>query len=120
MVHTAAGDYAKFTSTILKDIFKLIDLNHFITSRTIRELLQIALDKRKYISSDDVINARVKAKLLIKQIKSKGKSIKTFQYNEDTALSLIRGLDDVNSDFNDKAIQCSKEISEDYLHNPDH
>ena len=120
MINTAAGDYAKFTSTILKDSIKLIDLNHFVTSRTIRELLQRALPKRKYISSDDVVNARVKAKLLIKQIKSKGESIETFQYNEDTALGLIRGLDDVNSDFIDKAIQCSKEIFEDYLHNPNH
>ena len=120
MVRTAAGDYAKFTSTILKDLIKLIDLNHFVTSRTIRELLQRALPKRKYISSDDVVNARVKAKLLIKQIKSKGKSIKTFQYNKDTALGLIRGLDDVNSDFIDKAIQCSIAIFEDYIHDPNH
>ena len=91
MVCTAAGDYAKFTSTILKDLIKLIDLNHFVTSRTIRELLQRALPKRKCISSDDVVNARVKAKFLIKQIKSKGESIKTFQYSKDTALGLIRG-----------------------------
>ena len=120
MVCTAAGDYAKFTSTILKDLIKLIGLNHFVTSRTIRELLQRSLPKRKYISSDDIVDARVKAKLLIKQIKSKGKSIETFQHNEDTTLGLIRGLDDVNSDFIDKAIQCSKEIFEDYLHNPNH
>ena len=115
-VRTAANNYATFSSTILKDLIKLIDLNYFITSRTIRELLQRAFPKRK--SSDDGVDARMKAKRFIKQIKSKGKSIKTFQYNEDTALSLIRGLDDVNSDFIDKAIQCSKEIFEDYLHNP--
>ena len=106
MVRTAAGNYAKFTCTILKDLIKLIDLNHFFTSRAIRELLQRTLPKRKYISSDDVVNARVKAKLLIKQIKSKGESIKPFQFNEDTALGLIRGLDDVNSDFIDNVIQC--------------
>ena len=120
MVCNTAGDYAKFTSTILKDLIKFINLNQFVTSRAIRELLQRTLPKRKYISSDDVVNARVKAKLLIKQIKSKGESIETFQYNEDTALGLIRGLDDVNSDFIDKAIQCSKEIFEDYLHNPNY
>ena len=66
MVCTAAGDYAKFSSTILKDLIKLIDLNHFVTSRTIRELLQRDLPKRKYMSSDDVVNARVKARLFIK------------------------------------------------------
>ena len=63
MVCTTAGNYIKFTSTILKDFIKLIDLNHFVTSRKIRELLQRALPKRKYISSDNVVNARVKAKL---------------------------------------------------------
>ena len=66
MVRTAADNYAKFTPTILKDLIKLIDLNHFVTSRTIRELLQRDLPKRKYMSSDDVVNARVKARLFIK------------------------------------------------------
>ena len=81
------------------------DLNHFVTSRTIRELLQRALPERKYINADDVINARVKEKLLIKQIKSKGESINTFQYNQDIALGLIRGLDNMNPDIIDKVIQ---------------
>ena len=64
MVCTVAGTYAKITSTILNDLIKLIDLNHFVTSTTLRELLQRFFPKRKYISSDDTINARVKAKLL--------------------------------------------------------
>ena len=107
MVCIAAGNHAKFTTTILKYLIKLIDLNHFITSRTIRELLQRALPKKKCISSDDVANVREIVKLLI----SKGKSINTFQYNADTALGLIRFLDYVSSDIIDNAIQCSKEIS---------
>ena len=74
MVCTAAGDYTKFTLTKLKYLIKLIVLNHFVISRTIRELLQRALPKRKDISSDDVVNVRVKAKLLIKQTKNKGGS----------------------------------------------
>ena len=78
LVHTAAGDYAKFISTILKELMKLTNLNHFVTSRVIRELLQIALDKRNYINSDDVINARVKAKLWIKQIKVNSSPSKLF------------------------------------------
>ena len=56
------------------------------------------------MNSDDAVNARLEAKLLIKQIKSKGKSIETFQYNEDTSLGLIRGLDDVNPYIIDYAI----------------
>ena len=114
---TADGDHGKFTSTILKDLIKLIDPNYIVTSRTIRELLQRDLRKRKYIISDDVVNARIKVKLLIKQIKSKGESIKTFQYNEYIAHGITRGLDNMNLDIIDKAIQCSKEIFEDYLHN---
>ena len=72
------------------------------------------------IGWDDVINTQFKAKLWIKQIKSKGESIETFQDYEDTTLCLIRGLDNVNSDIIHKSIQCSKENFEDYLHNPNH
>ena len=66
MFCTAARDYAKFISTILKDFIKLIDLNHFVTSSTIRELLQIVLPIRKYRSSDDIVDSRFNAKLFIK------------------------------------------------------
>ena len=45
MVRTAAGDYGIFTSHILKDSIKFIDLNHFMNSYSIRELLQKALPK---------------------------------------------------------------------------
>ena len=63
MVQTAADNYAKFTVTVLNDMILLVDLNHVVTLRTIRELLQRALPKRKYLNSDDVVNARAKAKL---------------------------------------------------------
>ena len=82
MVRTAAGDYRKFTNLILKDLIKLIDLNHFVNPRSICKLHQRALPNRKYISADDVCKARVRAKMLIKQIKQNGHSINTFQYNE--------------------------------------
>ena len=85
MITTAAVDYGKFTNLILKDLIKLINLNHFVNSRSIRKLLQRALLNRKYISADDVCNARVGAKMLIKQRKEKSHSINTFQYNEDVA-----------------------------------
>ena len=79
MIRTTAGDYGKFTSFIPKDLIKLIDLNHFINSCSICELLQRALQNRKYIRSDDVCNARVRAKLLIKKIKENDHTIDTFQ-----------------------------------------
>ena len=59
MVRTTAGDNAEFTSTILKDLIKLIDLNHFNTSRTIRELLQRTLPQRKYIKSQAGVSPRL-------------------------------------------------------------
>ena len=40
IVCTVVGNHAKFTAIILKDFIKLIDLNHSITSRAIREPLQ--------------------------------------------------------------------------------
>ena len=110
MVRTVAEDYGKFTSLLLKDLIKLIDLNHFVNSRSIRELLQRALPNRKYISADDICNARVGAKMLIKQIKENDHSINTFQCYEDEALGLLRGLDDEIEDNIEKAMQCLKEI----------
>ena len=120
MVRTTAGDYGKFTNLILKDFIKLIDLNHLVNPCSIRELLQRALPNRKYISADDVCNARVRAKMLMKQIKENGHSIETFQYNEDVALGLLTGLDDVTEYIIDKAMQCSKEIFQDYLYDQNH
>ena len=105
---------------ILKDFIKLIDLNHFVTSRKIKEILQRALPKREYISSDDVVNAQLKARLLIKQIKSKGKLIETFHYNINVAHGLIRGLNTVKLDIINQTIRYSKEIVEDYLQDPNH
>ena len=87
-----------------------------MNSCSICKLLQRALPNRKYISADDVCNARVRANMCIKQIKENGHSIDTFQYNEDMALGLLRGLDDVTEDIIDKAMQCSKEIFQDYLY----
>ena len=57
MVSTAAGNNAKFTATVLKDMIKLVKLNHFFISRTIRRFLQRALPKNKYKRSDDAVNA---------------------------------------------------------------
>ena len=52
--------------------------------------------------------------MVIEQIKAKSHSINTFQYNEDRGL--LRDLDDVTEDIVDKAMQCSKEIFQDYLY----
>ena len=37
MIRTATGDHEKFTSLILKDLIKLIDLNHFLNPYSIHE-----------------------------------------------------------------------------------
>ena len=54
--------------------------------------------------------------MLIKQIKENGHSIDIFQYNEDEALGLLRGLDDIPEDIIDKAMQYSKEIFQDHIY----
>ena len=48
--------------------------------------------------------------MLIKQIKDNGHAID----------SLLRGLDDVTEDIVDKAMQCLKEIFQDYLYDLNH
>ena len=116
MVRTVAGDYGRLKSLILKDLIILIDLNLFVNSCSICELLQRALPDRKYISADDVYNTRVRTKMFIKQIKENDHSIDVFQYNEDVALGLLRDLDDVTEDIIDKVMQCSKENFQDYLY----
>ena len=91
-----------------------------MNSTSICEFLQRALPNRKYISADGVCSARVRAKMLIQQIKENGYSIDTFQYVKDVALGFLRGLDDVTEDIIDKAMQCSKEIFRDYLYDQNH
>ena len=105
---TAARQYGKFIGFILKDLIIQIDINHFVNSFSIYE--------QNYINADDVINTRVKAKLLIKQINENRHSIDTFQYNEDLALLFFRGLDDVTEDIIDKVMQCPKDIFQDYIY----
>ena len=88
MVQTAAGDYRKFSVLILKDLIKLIDLNHFVNFLSICELLSRKLPKWKYISFNNVCNVRVRAKLSIKHVKK----IDTFQHNEEVANGLLQKL----------------------------
>ena len=73
--------------------------------------LQKALPNTKYISADNVCNARVRAKLQVKPIKENWHSIDTYQYNKDMALGLLRGLDNFSEDKIDTIIQCSREMS---------
>ena len=78
MVRSAVGDYGKLTNLLLKDLIKLVDLNHFVNSCLICKFLQRALSNRKYISNDDVCNAWIRDKMLIKQIKEIGHLIDIF------------------------------------------
>ena len=82
MVRTAAGDYGKVTALILEYLIMPIDLNHFVNSWLICELLQRVLPRNKYKSAGIVYNTRVKTKLPTKRIKENGYSIDTFEYNK--------------------------------------
>ena len=77
MVCIAAGYYAKFTSTILKDLIKLIDLNYLHLGPSKSSFKEL-YTKVNILESDDVNITRVKEKLLTEQVKSKGESIETF------------------------------------------
>ena len=91
-----------------------------MNSTSICEFLQRALPNRKYISADGVCSARVRAKMLIQQMKEIGHSINTFQYNEEVALGLLTGLYYVIEDLINKAMQCLKEIFKNYLYDQNH
>ena len=53
MVRNAVSDYGILIALILKDLIKPIDLNHFVNSQLICELIQEALSQRKYTSFND-------------------------------------------------------------------
>ena len=65
---TVSGDYAKYTSYVLKDLLKIMDVQPVVPSNTVRELMSRALPKRKDISHRDVHNIRIRAKLLLKDM----------------------------------------------------
>ena len=52
----------------------------------------VAGDYWKFTNLYEVCKARIRAKMLIQQMKEIGNSINSFQHNEDMALGLLRGL----------------------------
>ena len=97
------------------DLMKILELNTYVKSNSIRELLTRALPVRKGIGRFDVVNCRVWAKMLMEHIKKCGKTISTYEYNHKTTSNLIVGLDNESDDFIDKAIMHSKDIFLEYI-----
>ena len=68
------------------------------------------VSKRKFISSKDIANVQVRAKVLLAPIHSEGSSIEDYEFKIHYIGNLVNSLDKDTSDIIDKSVECIKEV----------
>ena len=96
--------YVTYYLLMLKDLLKFMDVQPYVPSNVIRELLTQALPGRKSISSQDVYNTRIRAKLLLHQLHLENKDYNSLEYDRTYIDSMLKGLDEESDDIIDKCI----------------
>ena len=89
--------------------------NGFTEAIYIRDLMKKALPDRKCASAQDVYNVRMRALLLMKQLKSDGQELATFNFKPDNTKLLFKPLDEINNDIINNCVTSTKEIYYDFL-----
>ena len=114
---TKAGHYTNETSLVLRHLvsYMILKPNGFADASLIRSYMRKVLPSRKSISSQEVYNVRVRAKLLMKQISAEGKTLETFDFKPDIQKQLFTPLDDITDDFLDEAAKSAKDVFYDFL-----
>ena len=114
---TKAGQYSNKTAIVLQHLvsYMVLKTNGFADASLIRSYMRKVLPERKSITSQDVYNVRIRALLLMKQIKAEGKTLETFDFKPDIQKQLFKPLDEVSHDFLDEAAKSAKEIYYDFL-----
>ena len=112
-----AGGYAKELNVILHQLVAHMTLkdNGFADASYIRALMKKALPNAKAISSQEVFNVRVQAKLLMRKLRSKGDYLKHMEFKPTDRNELFSSLDNVTNDIFDEAVECAKEVYLSYM-----
>lgn len=112
---TKARYYSRLTHCKMRDIMNLLDKNPHIPSKIILPFLKEIIPGRKVLTSKDVVNARVHAKFLIKEIRKSGETIDNYEYKIHDVNSLTKSLDNCTDDILDDAVACIKQVYQECL-----
>ena len=107
-----AGGYAKELNIILHQIINHMTLkdNGYADPSYIRSLMKKVLPAGEAIYPQEVFNLRVRAKMLMKQLRSKKQMLNHIEFKPSDKEELFKPLDQVTDDLFDDAVECAKEV----------
>ena len=115
IARTKARHYAKLSLCSMRDVMNLIDAHHHVPSKILKPFVKKVLPGRKSISAQDIANIRVRARVILADIRKKGQTIDTYQFESKQIYNLANSIDSSTSDIVDKAITAIKEVYLEYL-----
>ena len=89
--------------------------NGYADASYIRSLMKKYMPKRKAILPSNVCNIRVRAKMLMKDLQSKGQLLDHYQFKPDVAKELFTPFDQITEDIADKAVESAREVYFSYV-----
>jgi hypothetical protein len=95
----ASGDYAQISETMVNSILAVMEHDPGISTHALRAMVAPAFPKRKYISSMEIFNMKVRARLMMDE-KARNGSLGKYK---DSLGNIFKGLDDEDSDVIDYA-----------------
>ena len=107
-----SGDYSKFNLQMMKDLMAMTNLKKHVDSDAIKALLLKTFPKKKIITEHDINNARIKRKILQKQIVQSGATMETFRFDHTTIKGLLKGIDD-----SDDNLSSNEKNSQQFIEN---
>ena len=84
--------------------------NGYANPSYIRSLMKKVLPAGKAIYPQEVFNLRVRAKMLMKQLRSKKQMLNHIEFKPGDREELFKPLDQVTDDLFDDAVECAKEV----------
>ena len=113
----AAGGYAKEMNVIMHQLVSHMTLkdNGYADASYVRALMKKALPNGKAISSQEIFNACVRAKLMMRKLRANGDYLKHMEFKPTDRQELFAPLDNVTNEIFDDAVECAKEVYLSYL-----
>ena len=115
IARTKARDYAKLSLCSMRDIMSIIDAHHNVPSKILHPFVKKIFPGRKHISTVDIANIRLRTKVLLYEIKKKGQTIDSYQFESKEINNFAKTIDSCTSDIIDTAVTAMKEVYLEYL-----
>ena len=87
----------------------------YAEASVIRSLMKQVLPGRKAIFPQEIYNVCIRAKMLMKDLQSKGQLLKHFIFKPDVTKELFTPLDELTDDIADVAVEAAREVYFSYL-----